>query len=146
MKNTLLILMAVVLAGAAGFYGGMKYQESRRNSFFAGRAGVGGGMMFRNGENGANFGNGTGQRTLMMGGSRPVTGEILEVGKDTITVKTDDDSSKIVLLNNKTQIRKAETGAMSDLEKGKQVMVVGTENNDGSVSAQNIQLNLRLNR
>lgn len=44
-------------------------------------------------------------------------------------------------MSDKTQINKTSAGAKSDLAKGAQVAVFGTENSDGSVSAQNIQLN-----
>jgi len=50
-------------------------------------------------------------------------------------------SSKIVLLSDGTQINKAETVDKSELKSGVKVAVFGTENSDGSVTAQNVQVN-----
>lgn len=87
--------------------------------------------------------NGTGQfgnRTGMMR-YRPVNGEIIESGSDSVTVKLVDGSSKIVLFSDRTEINKAQKAEVSDLNVGEKVMVVGQENSDGSITAQNIQLN-----
>jgi hypothetical protein len=131
MKNNYVITVILVLVFAgAGFYGGMKYQQSQKTSFngqsgsgqFTTRQGI------RNG--GAN-----------KGGFRPVAGEIISADDKSITVKLQDDSSKIVLINDKTQINKAETANKSELKAGEKVSVFGSENTDGSVTAQNVQLN-----
>lgn len=58
-----------------------------------------------------------------------------------ITVKLQDGSSKIVLLTDTTSISKSTEGSKSDLKTGEKVAVFGTENSDGSVTAQNVQLN-----
>ncbi|MCL4366320.1 DUF5666 domain-containing protein [Patescibacteria group bacterium] len=58
-----------------------------------------------------------------------------------ITVKLSDGSSKIILLSAQTQLNKAEVAAKSDLAVGERVAVFGSVNSDGSVNAQNIQLN-----
>lgn len=71
----------------------------------------------------------------------PTAGEIIGADEKSITVKLQDGSSKIVLLSEKTQINKAEKATKEDLKKGEKVAVFGTENPDGSVTAQNIQLN-----
>jgi len=59
----------------------------------------------------------------------------------TITVKLPDGSSKIILLSEKTSINKASEGSVADLVVGEKVAVFGTTNTDGSVTAQNIQIN-----
>lgn len=142
MKNNLVIvLLVVILVGAGAFYAGMKYQQSKSPSF--------GGQMGNNFGNGQfNRDNGQGQRNggNFPGGAnrnsfRPVNGEIISFDDKSITVKLTDGSSKIVLLSDKTEINKAEKGAVSDLKTGVNVAVFGTENSDGSVTAQNIQLN-----
>jgi len=130
MKNNYLITIILVFVFAgAGFYGGMKYQESKTKAF-TGQFGGGQGMM-RNGRAG-----GTGNRT----GFRPVAGEIISADEKSITVKLQDDSSKIVLINDKTVINKAQTVNKSELKVGEKVSVFGSENTDGSVTAQNVQL------
>ena len=70
-----------------------------------------------------------------------VRGEIIDQDEESITVKLSDDSSKIVLISENMSINKATEGSVDDLEVGKEVMVFGQENSDGSVSATNIQLN-----
>ncbi len=133
MKNSKLItigIVALIIGGAAGFFGGMYYQKSQvsqRANFQFGqnRQGVGG---FRMG---------------MMGGqngTRPIAGEILSTDQGSITVKLPDGQSKIVILTDKTLINKAATGSAEDLKAGVTVAVFGPANSDGSTTAQNIQI------
>lgn len=125
-NNTLIIIIAVALVvGAGGFFAGMKYQQTKTS---AGRSGN-----FQGTRNG-NFG----QRGQ---GARPVRGEIISQDDKSITVKLQDGSSKIILLAGTTSINKSSEGSKSDLKTGEQVAVFGQENSDGSVTAQNIQLN-----
>lgn len=128
MKNNLLVtaIIVVVVAGAA-FFGGIKYQEMGRSN--ANAAG---------GENGQNHGQF--QRGGNRSGFRPVSGEIVSQDNNSITVKLEDGSSKIVILSNSTAISKASTGNKSDLKTGERIAVFGTTNSDGSVTAQNISI------
>jgi ABC-type Na+ transport system ATPase subunit NatA len=126
-NNTIVIvLIAAIVAGTAGFFGGMQYQRSQRGSF-ARQFGAGQGMM---GANGANRG----------GGFRPVAGEILSSDKNSVTVKMTDGSSKIVVFTDKTTINKTATASASDLKVKEQVVVFGNENADGTVTAQSVQI------
>lgn len=121
MKNNYLITTILVLVFAgAGFYGGMKYQQSK------------GPGITRNGRVG-----GVSNRS----GFRPVNGEIISSDSSSITVKLQDGSSRIVILSSKTLINKAAMATISDLKVGEKVAVFGTDNTDGSVTAQNVQLN-----
>lgn len=133
MKNNSINITIVValVVGAAAFFGGMKYQQSQRLTFSQFAGGNGGNFMMRNG------GQGNGNRS----GMRPVSGEIISSDNNSITVKMADGSSKIVLVNDKTSINKAEKATTSDLTTGQTVAVFGNTNSDGSVTAQNIQLN-----
>ena len=133
MKNNYLITIILVLIfSGAAFYSGMKYQESKLRNF-AGQFGASRGVM-RNGQTGITDINNR-------GGFRPVTGEIISADDKSITVKLQDDSSKIVLIIDKTVINKAQTVNKSELKVGEKVSVFGSENTDGSVTAQNVQLN-----
>lgn len=107
----------------------MKYQQNRQQKQFSQFANQRG--MVRNGQ-------GQGVR---FGGNRPVNGEIISVDEKSITVKMNDDSSRIVLINDQTQINQAQEATKSDLKVGEEVAAFGQENSDGSVTAQNIQLN-----
>lgn len=134
MKNNhiFLILVLLVVIGAGAFYGGMKYQQGQQTSLS--QAGAGGGNSAGARGGGAR---GAGNRN----GFRPVSGDILSADDTSITVKLADGSSRIVLINDKTTINKAVVAAKADLKVGEKVAVFGTTNTDGSVSAQNIQLN-----
>lgn len=128
-KNSLVITLVVALiVGAAAFFGGMKYQESKRTTAF---------RQFPNvsGRGNAQFNGGN------RAGIRPVNGEIISSDDKSITVKLTDGSSKIVLVSDKTTINKASEAQKADLKTGETVAVFGSENTDGSVTAQNIQLN-----
>lgn len=120
-KTLITALIVLVIAGGAGFFGGMKYQQSkaptRQFSNFAGRNG-GSGNIFR-----------------------PVNGQILSNSNNTLTVKLADGTSKVVILTGSTQINKAALGTVTDLVTGSTVAVFGQTNSDGSVTAQSIQIN-----
>ena len=126
MKNTLIVMIAVILAGVAGFYGGTKYQQTQARS----------GMMM--GQMGGRPESGEMRQGTT--GSRPVSGEIIDQAQDSITVKLQDGGSKIILLSKETEIKKAQEGSLTDLVAGESVVVFGTENTDGSISATNVQL------
>lgn len=122
------ILVVVALGG--GFFGGMKFQETKA----AGPNGAGhsqqGGFRGQNGQN-----------RNAAGGFRPVVGEILNTDDKSITVKLEDGSSKIVLLPDNITVSKTDTTSKADLKTGVRVGVFGTNNSDGSVTAQNVQIN-----
>ncbi|MEK7166031.1 MAG: DUF5666 domain-containing protein, partial [Patescibacteria group bacterium] len=104
-----------------------KYQESRRPTNFRqfgnalGRPGQVGGATNR-GDNGR------------------VQGEILATDGKSLTVKLGDGSSKIVILSAGTTVSETATSSAAALKVGDQVAVLGSQNSDGSVTAQNIQL------
>lgn len=127
MKNNMIVIIFVVAlaVGAGGFFAGIKYQQSKSP---AGRFG--------------NLqGNRNGQFQQRNQGFRPVDGEILSQDDKSITVKLQDGSSKIVLLTDTTSFSKSAEGSKSDLKTGEKVAVFGIDNPDGSVTAQNVQLN-----
>jgi len=124
--SILAIVLVILLVAASGFFVGMKYQQTKRPSRgdFQGRMGT------RQGFPG----------TPNQQGSQAVRGEIINKDEGSITVKLTDNSSKIVLISETTEINKATKGSAEDLQTGQQVMVFGQKNEDGSVSALNIQL------
>jgi hypothetical protein len=126
-QNTLVItILVVIIVGAGGFFAGMKYQQGQRGQF-------GGRMMGGNQQGNNNNGNRM--------GFRPVNGDIIASDDKSITVKASDGSSKIVLVSQTTTINKAAIATKDDLKVGEKVAVFGQTNSDGSVTAQNIQLN-----
>lgn len=129
-KSVIIIVLLIIVAGAAGFFGGMKYQQSRRPAF-SGQFGNRQGFTGTNGQ----------QQNRTRAGGGFVTGEVLSRDDNSITVRLQDGSSKIVLLSGTTTVSKTSEGSKSDLKTGERVGVFGTSNSDGSITAQNIQLN-----
>lgn len=142
-KEILYPVITAVVVGAIAFYGGMQFQKSKNLIEFPGDRRAGNFMM-DGGQRGGGPGGQGGQR--MGQAFRPVIGEIISSDEKSITVKLEDGSSKIVLISDTTTINKADPGSKTDLAVGTKVGVFGTDNN-GTVTAQNIQLNpiMRLN-
>ncbi len=126
----IIVLVITVVAGGLAFYGGMQYQKSQVP---AGRNFTMGQGTGRNGQTGI-----AGVRR--MGNGQPVSGEILSIDSTSLTVKLVDGSSKIILLSDKTIFNKTATVEKSELKVGEKVGIFGTSNPDGSVTAQNVQL------
>lgn len=125
-KNNLIIMVITGIVIAAGaFFGGMKYQQSQAAS--------GSRQFARNGTNGI--------RARTGGNGGATVGEIISQDANSITVKLQDGSSKIIILSNSTTYSKTDTASKSDLKTGARVAAFGTSNSDGSITAQNIQLN-----
>jgi Domain of unknown function (DUF5666) len=123
-----LIVVAVVFAGG-GFFGGMKYQQSKTPSFAARAGGPSGAAGFagrRTGSGGSNMGFANGQ--------------VLSADQNSITIKLQNGGSQNVVLAPSTTYRKAVDGTSSDVIVGSQVTVTGTTNSDGSLTAQSVQI------
>ena len=60
---------------------------------------------------------------------------------DSITVKLSNGSTEIVVLSASTAFMQSTKAALSDVKTGDTVNVVGTANSDGSVTAQQVQIN-----
>ena len=128
----MMILVAVILiivAAAGGFFGGMMYQKNQTPSFAgaAGRENFAGRFGSQAGQNAAAF--------------RPVRGQVLDMSNNSLTVKMSDGSTKIVVLSASTAFMQSTKAALSDVKTGDTVNVVGTANSDGSVTAQQVQIN-----
>ncbi len=133
MKNNIavIVIVALLVGGGAGFFGGMQYQKGQRGSF----------GQFANGQFGPRGGSGANGAGGRFRNGNGVVGDILSVDNNSITVKLPDGSSKIVLMTSATSINKAAQGSVSDLAVGTRVAAFGTPNSDGSVTATNVQIN-----
>jgi hypothetical protein len=131
MKNNMVIIviLALLVGGGIGFFGGMQYQKSQRPSF----------GQFTGGALGAR--GGSGAAGLRGRNGNGAVGTILSVDANSMTVKLTDGSSKIVLLTASTSFNKAAAAAASDLTVGQTVSAFGTTNTDGSITASNVQIN-----
>jgi len=128
----LYVIIIVIVIAAVAFYGGMQYQKTQTRASFASGA---------NGQFARRFGQGGGGQGGFGGGANgmmPVRGQVVSSGNDSVTVKLNDGSSKIVNLTSKTQISKTTTGSVSDLKSGETVTAIGSTNSDGSITAQTV--------
>jgi len=127
MKNNVFsfILIAVISLGV-GFYAGSFYQKNQQQSRFS----QFGTRNFSGQNQGGRFGMGT----------RPISGQIIKKETDSITVKTQNGSTRIVFFTEKTSIGKITKTTTEDLKENETVFIIGQENSDGSITAQNIQI------
>ena len=150
-EKTLPIVIAVaVVACGLSFYGGTRYGGGKSSARLGTAAG--GFQQFQNLSpeerqqrleqmGGARSGGLRGGTVFgASGGLRPLSGEVVSASDSSLTVKLSDSSSKVVLLAASTSINKSVAGTVEDLTEGESVMVIGTENSDGSYTASNIQL------
>ena len=124
-----LVVVAVVFAGG-GFFGGVKYQQTKKPAAVAGRTGA-----FTGGAGGF-----AGRRAGGANGASFVSGQVLSEDSSSITVKNMAGGSQIVILAPSTQYRKAVDGAASDVAVGSMVTITGSTNSDGSLTAQSVQI------
>ncbi len=123
-KRTLIIhLVAVPLLVAVSFWGGMQYAGSQapaRGSFgaaaYAGRGG------------------------MRAGNAAFAAGVIMAADPASLTLGLQNGNSEIVYLATSTQILKSASGTAADLIQGANVVVTGTPNQGGSMTAQSIQI------
>lgn len=131
-KNLIIaIVVTALVAGMAGFGGG--YLVGKSKSPKPGNFAQFGNMNGRNGT-------GTQATNRLRQGTGMVSGEILSKDDKSITVKDRTGGSKIIFFAPSTSIGKTTDGTKDDLKTGESVIVTGTANNDGSVTANNIQI------
>jgi hypothetical protein len=135
MKKILpIILVVIIIVGAGVFYGGMKYGQSKTSS---------------GNPSGQNFQNLTPEQRQQLSQNRAgrggngenfLSGEVISKDQQSLTIKMPDGSSNIIFFSDSTKVSKTIDGATSDIETGKQIMVSGSQNSDGSYTAQTIQI------
>lgn len=123
MKNQNVFTVFLVVFGLIiSFFGGIFYQKSQKPAGFD---------RFNSQSN----------RTRFTQGTRPVAGTIIKKNEESITIKLRDGSTKIVFLTEKTKIFKSTPALKEELEENKDIFVIGQQNQDGSIFAENIQIN-----
>jgi hypothetical protein len=156
MKPWLIVVVVIVViaVGVGGFFGGratagggtptlqaaltrlQNATPAERQQAFSSGGGLGG--IF--GRGGAAGGTGGTGRT----GGGAVAGSIISADSTSITVKSADGSTKIVLVSGSTTIARTQPGTVADLTTGQTVIVTGTRNSDGTVTATRVQVGVTL--
>ena len=131
MKTITKIIIGAILVAVVFFYAGLKYSQNHSpvasatgRTAFAGRAGA----------------TGTGARAGGAGFGGGVLGTILSVDPEGLTVTVSGGGSKIIFVATSTSYMTTTAGSASDLNVGDNVMVTGSTNPDGSVTARSIDV------
>jgi len=134
-KLILPLVITALLFGGAGFFGGMKYAQSKASATPAGQFAA---MRAGGIANGSRTGV-AGQFRGANGGGM-TSGEVVTSDDNGLTVKLSDGSSKNVYYASSTSIGKMAEGSKDDLSQGTAVVITGTSNSDGSITANTIQI------
>lgn len=73
-------------------------------------------------------------------GGAMISGELLKKDAGSLSLKTRDGSSRLVLITSSTRATKMVDGSIDDLKVGEEVLVTGTTNSDNSLTAQMVQV------
>jgi hypothetical protein len=127
MKNKLVLtgVVALIVGLGIGYFGATTFTAAPAKTVSGFTRGAGGGFAgARGGTTGGGF----------------LTGTVASVGSGSITLNTNDGSSHVVLVTPQTSISKSVEGSLTDIVVGSTVIVSGTTNSDGSVSAALVQI------
>jgi hypothetical protein len=134
-RIVIFLLVTLVIAGGA-FYGGMVYGKGQAQPTFAG-AGIPGGGPNALGPGG----------TPPAGSARPgsaqagmVMGQITEVTATTLTITDSNGKTTQINVSDTTLIEKQASVTLADLAQGETVMVSGSQQSDGSITARSVQV------
>ena len=125
-KTMLTMVIVVIIVGSLSFYAGTKSAQSNppvnntANGFGGGPNGGGNRM----GRAGGNFAGGT----------------LISKDATSMTVQAKDGSSKVVFFTTATPVSKMVAGSLNDVTVGQDLIITGTTNPDGSITAESIQL------
>ncbi|MFZ1075082.1 MAG: hypothetical protein WAN50_01780 [Minisyncoccia bacterium] len=119
-------IIALIIGIGIGYFGGNALHPAAAPSARGSFAGTGG----------SGF---AGARGGAAGGGF-LSGTVSAADSGSITLNTRDGSSHVVLVTPATTVSKSVSGALSDVSVGSNVLITGTTNSDGSVTAAVIQL------
>jgi len=131
--NKTKIIGGMIIIAVVFFYGGYAYGNGRATN----KVGT---FAYTNGMNAGTNGGAVRVRggSVFSGGG--ISGEILSKDDQSLTVKLGSGGSRIVFLGASTAITKSVVGTTDDLFAGLNVMVGGTQNSDGSLTATSVQI------
>lgn len=132
MKNNIVVILAIVclVLGFGGGYYFSNYQFKKLRPNF--------GNQIPDRQN-------SGQRQ-QPGFGGMIMGEVVSQDEKSITIKMQDESTKMVILSESTVYSINQSTDKSEIITGDQIRVIGSANSDGSITAQNIQMNLQENQ
>jgi hypothetical protein len=140
-KNIIITIVIALVIGAGAFYGGTIYEKNSLNTQGLLRSANGGNRQFGQGQGGPGGQGRPGSMGANRNGDGSFTvGQIIAKDDKSITIKSNDGSSKIIFFSDSTTIGKTTQGSATDLNNGENVMVNGQANPDGSIAAQSIQI------
>ena len=140
------VVAAVIAVGVGALFGGRAWGASGSATNGAEEVAasqVGGDGTMPPGMPGDGFGQFGGLGGGRNGGNM-VSGSIIAADESSITIKTSDGSTKIVLVSGSTSISVSSEGSMADLDTGEDVVISGTTNDDGTITAESITVGASL--
>lgn len=129
------IVILVLLVGAGSFFGGMTYGKSGRSQGAFRPEGFGNIDMANKTPVTAN-----GQPRSMTTNRNTAIGEIIAKDNQSITVKIRDGGSTIILTSESMTVTQMASATTDALAIGTSILVTGTANDDGSITATTIQI------
>lgn len=118
------VVIAAVIAGGLGFYVGTRYPAGTVSGTYL-YGGTGSSVR-------SNHGN--------SGGVGAVTGSIVSEDAQGVIIKLPNGNTQIVFVSTTTPVLKSVQGSISDLSVGQNVVISGTTNPDGSLTAEDVRV------
>ncbi len=126
-KNLIIVAVVLIIASGASFYAGVLHARSGTGARAVRTAGGFGGA----GATGAT------QRGRL---GNAAVGEIIAKDEQSVTVKLPSGGSRIVFFGASTMVGKMVAGNLDDLVLGENIVAAGSNNSDGSITANSIQI------
>lgn len=133
-KQKMIIGIGVVVIAAIAFYGGARYSQAKTAPTSAATA------RGQYGQGGFAQGGARAGGAAFAGRGGATAGEILSKDATSFTVKLSTGGSRIVFTSASTTVAKMAQGSLDDLTVGASVLVTGTPNSDGSMTASSVEL------
>lgn len=134
-KLTVIWVIIAVAALAGGFFWGKSVGATSTTA--ASRTGSG---RFALGSSTAGFAGRTGFGVSGAAGGGFAVGQVLSLGSDSLVLQLANGNSENVFFSSSTQVIVPQPAPISSVQTGTMVMVTGTTNSDGSVTASTIEL------
>jgi pectate lyase len=118
-------LISIIVAGGIGYYVGSHRVSTASNmrQGMMGQAGLGARGGFARGASGG-----------------MVNGSVVSLTDNVLTLKARDGGSRVILFTAGTKVTKSVDGARTDVKDGVNVVILGTQNTDGSITAETVQI------